>query len=247
MVDNFVYLAYAEYLVIIAMFGYAGFWALNIRRALAVGIYRSQASGTGLLAAAIAATIVTVAADVTGNQFVILPAPLALAISSFYFIDASTQALRRSDPLLRDTLRWSRSRRYLWVVVFVLAVASALGNLEFSTTSKYYTPEAFVLTQSLFLFVFGIGAIIIPLGAVRSKDLTLKRHYKWFGSFLVFLLLFTVVAGAAPPINFLSETGFGVFVLADFEAASILMFMGAYSLYRSARSLAPLNRLVLGT
>ena len=242
-VDSFAYVVYAEYFLIIASCGYAAFWAFNIRRALVVGVYRSHASGTGLIAAVLGATIVAVAANVTGDQLVFILFPLAVAITSFYFIDASTQAARRSDPLLRDTLRWSRTRKYIWALVLALAAVSGYGDFGFRTPSNYSSPELVVATQSVYFLVFGIGAVVIPLNATRSRDLTLRRHYKWFGIFLISLLLFTIAVAPTPTVNFLTETGFAWFVIADFEIGFFFMFVASYSLYRAAKSLVPLNRL----
>ena len=243
MVSSFAYVAYAEYALIIIIFGYAGYWAFNMMRALVVGLYRSQASGTGLIAVALGATVVTAAANVTGNQLVLLPFSLAVAVTSFYFIDASTLAARRSDPLLRDTLQWSRVRRYMWALVIFLASVSGLANFLLPAPIKYSSFEGILFTQSAYVLVFGIGAVVLPLSVLKSRDLTLRKHYRWFGMSLLFLLLFGIVVGPAPPENFLGGTEFTPFVIADFEAAFFCMFMAAYCLYRSARSLAPLNRM----
>lgn len=245
MVDNFAYVAYAEYFLIIFMFGYAAFWAFSIRRALSVGLYRGQASGTGLVAAIVAVVVTIVAGDVFGNQFVITLSTLVLIVVVFNFVDTSVAVARRSDPFLRDTLRWTRLRKYFWGLVLVLDAVSGLAGVVLPESALYGSLEGIVINSTVFVVTLAIGAIAVPLSALRSGDLTLRVHFRWFGAFLIFLLLFVVVVAPAPPINFLGVTGFSLFVVADFEAAFVFMFMAAYCLYRCARSLVPLNRLTV--
>jgi cell division protein FtsW (lipid II flippase) len=193
----------------------------------------------------VGATVAVAAANGTGDPVVILPFSLAVALAVFYFVDASTVAARRSDPLLRDTLRWSRVRKYLWALVVALAVVSLFANLAFSSSVKYSTFEGVLFSQSVYFVAIGLGVAALPLSALRSRDLTLRRHYRWFGMSLVFLLLFVIVVGPAPAPDFFGGTGFSSFVIADFEAAFVSMFLAAYCLYRSSRSLVPLNRMTL--
>jgi hypothetical protein len=245
MVDSFAFVAIVEFSLIVLMFGYAGFWAFNIRHSLAVGLYRSQATGVGLIATVVGATVAVAASNGTGNPVVITPFALTVALAVFYFVDASTVAARRSDPLLRDTLRWSRVRNYLWPLVVGLAVFSLFANLALPSSVKYYTFEGILFSQSVYVVAIGSGVAALPLSALRSRDLTLRRHYRWFGMSLAFLLLFAIVVGPAPPIDILGGTGYTSSVIADFEVAFVSMFTAAYCLYRSSRSLVPLNRMSL--
>ncbi len=228
-------------IVILLEYGYAAYWALNIRRALAVRLYRNQALGIALVALSWAsAFFIGIEVPVDGLFFV--PAFSALLIM-FYWIDASVLAARRSDPLLRDTLHWTQLRFLVWALnIGPLAIFSSVFLYLFLLNA----PLESVLDPSLAL-IGGIlvytpvlatsisGAIFLPISARKSKNMSLSKHLKWFGLFLlVFAFGFTVVAPFASNDPVLGPVGFGVALL-----------VGGYCLYRSARSLAPLNRLPL--
>jgi hypothetical protein len=232
--------AYAEYLLIIAIFAYASYWAYNIRHALVVRLYRNQASGAGLVGAVLALTVSIVAADVTGNQTIITPFALITILTTFYFIDSSVLAARRSDPLLRDTLGWTRLRLLLWPTLVVLAVVGGAANITIPNPSF----EETVFFSSPYFVALGAGLATLPAAALRSKDITLRGHFRWFGLFALFLLFFVIATIPTSSINF-STSGFTTAVIFDFEAAFVFMFVAGYCLYRSARSLAPMNKLSL--
>ena len=244
MVDSFVVVAYIEYSIIILIFGYAAYWALTIRHALVGALYRNQAFGTGLIAAIMTLTIFVVAADVTGVQSIITPFVLVLVLVIFYFIDSSILAARRSDPLLRETLRWTRSRYLLWVLVFFLVAASAAATELFSDTLQNNSFGFAILTGAPFFAVLGLGLVALPISATRSRDGTLRTHFGWFGLFVAFLLAFVITVAPAPSLNF-TTGNFTFFNIADFQVAFVCMIVAGYCLYRSARSLAPLNRISL--
>ncbi len=77
------------------------------------------------------------------------------------------------------------------------------------------------------------GATILSVVGLRSKkDPVLRKHLLWFGLFAAFLLTFPVVLSNlfADPLQTLLTQDLGV-------------VFGGYCLYKSARSLVPLNRL----
>lgn len=243
-VDNFVFVAYAEYFSIILVFGYAAYWAFTIRRALATRLYRNLAFGTGLVASVMVTAIGVVSADVTGVQSVITPFALLAVLTTFYFIDSSVLAARRSDPLLRDTLHWTKVRYPYWVLIIILALAAAAVSILFPA-ALHYNSLVFVLFSGIpYLAALGVGLVVLPLSAVRSRDGTLRTHFKWFGLYVVFFFAFVITVSPVPPINF-TQSGFTAFTIVDFQAAFASMLAAGYSLYQSAKSLAPLNRLVL--
>ena len=97
----------------IPIFSYAGFWAFSIRQALAVRLYRRQAFGVGFVVLAMFFTFAVfalvpgtanleVAAGLTNSAFYLL------FFVMFYWLDTSILATHRADPLLRDTLHWSK-------------------------------------------------------------------------------------------------------------------------------------------
>jgi hypothetical protein len=252
MVDSFVLVAFAEYSILLVTFGYTGFWAFNIRRALprlrAFKIYRSQASGTGLVAAVVLGDTIVATVDVTHSFYffynveILIPFYIATILILFNFIDTSTAAALRSDPLMRETLRWTKSRRYLWVIIVVLALTSIVSTSLLPVAIQNNTLVGFLLTTSVFFAAVGIGVVVLPLSALRSGDLNLRLHLKWFGAFLLSVLLFGVVAIFGSSVNFASGTGFTSIIVTTFEASFVTRFAAGYCLYRSTKSLVPLNK-----
>ena len=200
-------------------FLYPAYWALVIREALTLRLYRNQALGMGLLGAWVAIVFLRP-----------LEVILSLSVLLFYWIDASILAARRSDPLLRDTLRWSKLRWVFWILVVGLLVPEMVdivisGNFFGNTLTK----DIFgTLVKIPFGLIFVSGAPLLVLVSRRSGDITLKTHMKWFGYFVLAIL----AAGLSQNAGQLTVT-------------FVLFVAGAYFLYRSARSLAPLNRLKL--
>lgn len=86
-----------------------------------------------------------------------------------------------------------------------------------------------------------LGAIFLPLGALRSRDPTMRRHLGWFLLFVLLILvtsLLFLVLLIPVPGNLESL----VYVAVNYGAA-LTYSIGGYFLYRSARALAPLNRI----
>jgi hypothetical protein len=209
----------------VAFFGFAvaflypAYWALAVRRALGLRMYRNQALGLALLGIGFALAFVRP-----------LEVVLSYSVLLFYWIDASVLAARRTDPLLRDTLNWSKLRWIFWLVIVGLWVPEMVdlvvsGNFFGNNLTKDIFGTLVVVP---FALVFVSGAPLLVLASRRSGDNALKRHLKWFGYFVSAIL----VAGL------LQNAGL---VIATF----VLFVVGAYCLYRSARSLAPLNRIAL--
>src|SRR5579864_7773784 len=107
--------------LLILAFAYTSYWAFGIRHALAVERYKNQALGIGLIAIALGLIILNPGnpSTVPGVAFLqALPLTL-LEVFTFYWVDASVLASRRSDPLLRDTFRWRRLRFVLWAIIII--------------------------------------------------------------------------------------------------------------------------------
>src|SRR5579862_5646250 len=94
-------LSIAGLAIVSVIFAHSAFWALNIRRALAVPLYRNQALGLEfvILEAGFLSTFILFFGD---NQLFI-PIVWVVDFGVFYWINASMLAARRTDPLLRDT------------------------------------------------------------------------------------------------------------------------------------------------
>ena len=235
----------------VLIFPYAAYWALSIRHALAVPLYRRQAFGIAFIVLALWFTIAILT---------VVPStwPLAaytvitnytfyfLFVVLFYWIDASILASRRSDPLLRDTLYWSKIRIPFWIfniivwgiILSMIGYFSIVGDATFlnSVNSGSFPNTPFFqvinIIYNLPFLVLVCGIIYLPAIAIRSKyDKSLRRHFLWFTPTAAGLLLlfFGVFNSLSLPGHLLSGL---VFVLIG------------YTLYRSARSLAPINRLL---
>jgi hypothetical protein len=240
-------------LLTVPIYPYAAYWALSIRHALAVPLYRRQAFGIGFVVLALWATI---------GAFVVLPSnassPLVsfgqffafyfLFIVLFYWIDSSVLTSRRSDPLLRDTLYWSKIRIPLWIAIIITTLIpfSILGYIAITSDTTAFDQLgagtfggpvislALIVITNFAIVIPICGIIYLPVIAVRLKwDKSLRRHFVWFApaSAGLLLIFFGPLSGsnsfAGNVINGLT-----------------LGIMG-YSLYKSAKALVPLNRVSL--
>jgi hypothetical protein len=224
-----------------AIFLYAAYWALTIRRALAVRIYRNQALGVGLISLTwIIVFINYVVVSVLLGYVAYTVVDVLVWANFLYFIDASVLDGRQSDPLLRDTLHWRSIRRWVWGIFVASALVSIPATAyyvgvtggDFSTLSPLLTN--FLLTPYSWL-VGLIGLVALPITAARSKDPLLRRQLVWFSGF--------IVAVAAVGLgNIVSASEFAASSLPAFLLFGFLL-AGGYCLYKSAKSLVPLNRL----
>ena len=230
MLDDFAILFLALWFIVVAIFGYSAYWAFALRRVLMQHLYRRQASWVGWMAIyfVVISTFLTLALSFNVN---LLPINIlgGLLISSgfivlFFWIDSTIRVARRSDPLYRDSGRWSKLR-YLWGIA---TIGGAIGALVDSIFSGFTTVAPF---SGALLF----GAITLLLSAKRSGDPTLRMHLKWMGLCIFILWLGNQIIG--PLFNIITDA-----YLVE-TIALALVGLSAYSLYRSARSLAPIGRL----
>jgi hypothetical protein len=219
---------------------YAAYWAFEIRRALAVRLYRNQAFGIGLVAVSLAVIQPYYAGDSLGGwppetAFAII---LLFCLTIFYWTNASVLAARRLDPLLRDTFRWSRLRLVLLVPIIAASVYDS-ANIIYDIVKGYVVPSTatgfFIITFMLPIDIPVItAAVILPVVAHRSRDPVLRQQLLWFGLFAASMLVSVVVLSSlfSDPSEILVVQGIGEVV-------------AGYCLYKSARSLVPLNRISL--
>lgn len=222
---------------------YGAYWAFAIRRALGVGYYRSQAFWAGIICLYLTFSgsylyfIPTIPDNLIGNltingYYAILP------VIVFGWADSSVRVSRLSDPLLRDTLSWRRVRVVVWslavssvVAVFLILTASAFASVN---TSPFI---ANLVTFPQIVLNLSVGLAAIPallLSARRSGDAVFRRSLKWFGLFgVAYLLLFVWYIVSVFVVGFANYPTVGY----------IITGTQAYCLYRSAKSLAPLNRI----
>jgi len=228
---------------------YAGYWAFSIRHALAVPLYRRQALGIGFIVLAIWTSLAEFA-GVPRSLSLRIYAPLTtfsfyfLFFVIFYWIDASVLASRRSDPLLRDTLYWSKVRIPPWIANFVIwgiplliiGYASIFGDITLlNEMNTGIFPNSImgtllgVIYNVLPLLVPISGLIYLPAIAVRSKwDRSLRRHFVWFAPVVLFLFVFF--------LNFPDS-------LVGHLVPGLIIAVTGFTLYKSAKLLVPLNRI----
>ena len=245
--------ALATYAIII----YTSYRAFSVRRSLAVGLYRRQA----LWVAAIAILFFVVFG--IDDLFIFgLPynTDIDLLVSFlnngtilviFGWVDTSTLIARRSDPLLRNTIRWTGVRKPIWallVILDILVFGIAISSVASGGSLAGPPPRDELVGLTLFLTIpLLLDVVLLPLSAVRSRDPVLHRHLRWL-SFLV-LDVFGLAILFVPAL--LSNQGTGFLDLSKAivaQPASNLAFFclplaAAYLLLRSAGSLAPINRM----
>ncbi len=238
------------------LLAYPAYWALNIRHALAVRLYRRQALGIGLVSITygllfVLFTIVNVlppgSCSVPSSLFCaslgLVQPPLTdfVFLTTFYWVDSSVLAGRRSDPLLRDTFGWGKIRLIVWGGLLFSAVLLII----FSYSSGYQISPPILVLPVLLVVVFVplvSGSVLLPVVARRSGDSSLRKHLQSFALFLATLVVLTVL------FQFFSASApTGLALLGLSLVGDMILLVGAYFLYLSARSLAPLNRLSLSS
>jgi nitrogen fixation-related uncharacterized protein len=231
-------LATLSYIAMAAVGLYVVYWAFSIRRRLIGRIYRDHALWLGTLGLVVAIPAV----PFSTNNFLVNAFVAIYALSPwqalvvFAFIDSTVPVLRRSDPLLRNILMWRRSRIGLWCLLLSCYVLDT--GLSIYGTERSY---ADIITAVSIFLVLIIGAFALWTGVRRSRDPVLRESVKWLGVALLFLL-------ALAPIFVIENVilGFSVYYATYSYGVipwnTVLCLVG-YAFYRSARSLAPLNRL----
>lgn len=203
------------------IFLYPAYWAFSIRRAMAVRMYRNQALGIGLVSLGMLAAI----NENTGYAFAFT------LLLVFYWVDASFLSARRSDPLLRDSLHWSKLRFVFWALTLVAVLPAEIYGIVTGNLPGLGSDVLSGLFIAFFFLVPASGIALFAVASRRSGDHMLRRHLAWFGLFALMptgtILIAVALGGGAGLAYFF---GFG---------------LAGFFLYKSARSLVPLNRLSL--
>ena len=219
---------------------YTTFWALNVRKALAIRPYRHQALGIALIASTLALN--DIGSTVAG--YLIYHNPLnaigqgglgfffVFLVVLFYWIDSSAVAARRSDLLGRDILYWSKLRVVLWILVLPAPLLVIPVDIYSLFTVGGYLPGG-PPAWSLVILVPGIiippvsALVILPVILRRTTDPALRRHLKWFVLFVAVFLVLHQFFGNQP----------------DQTVALFYVYLGSivggYCLYKSVLSLTP--------
>jgi len=221
-------------LVVVAGFGYVTYAALAMRRTLGSGLYRRQALGVGLVAVGFTALYLF---NFDSDSFLDPVVFYATAFFLLYWVDSSILASRASDPVYRDTLGWSRLRLVYWVVS-VASVPIVFGLLAYYSSIGFQGLPGYVNVVLPILFALPIyaavvaGAVVMPIAARRSRDLTLRRSLEWL---VLFIAIQLVLQGIVVPLVS-SDPSDPKAIFVD----GVAMLLGAYPLLQSARRLVPI-------
>ena len=213
----------------LAVLAYTVYLSITVRRALSVEEYRKQAMGVSLIALAWMLLLLNYGVQAVTGSYALFSLGFGLVMMTlFYWIDSSVLAARRTDPLMRDTLRWTRLRYALWALTIASTVVAA-------SLAYYY--QATAGTEPLFMFngqygvgympswfVLAGGVIALPVSASRTKDRFLRRNIGWLGAFVVLVQ----IVGVEP--SYIANSQFGIFGV---------LLLASLCLYESATSLVP--------
>jgi hypothetical protein len=231
----------------IVQFGYAAYLAFRIRSALRVGLYRNQALGVVIFGTVVVVAVFFLFSSFLSLGYLGFAAQSFAFIALYYWIDTIGLAGRRSDPLLRDPLHLRKARFLFWAVIlggvilnFSYAAYSVLllGHFPGGNTTFTTFPEVLIIAFILAAFFAPplAGAILLPVVYRRSRDMFLRRHLRWLAVLSIWLFSFLVVATGPIGGRLGNEVSNAFFPDAGYVGVG-------YFLYRSARSLVPLNRL----
>ena len=226
-------LVIASYAAAAAIFAYAAYWAFDIRRALVGRIYRSQVLWLGVVSMVLFAAVVPTPTTNSVTIIILSNLPvIALALVLFAFVDSTVPVARRSDPLLRNILHWGRVRFAAWTALALVEIYGAYGEITSSNTGSTVVLGLLLLTV--------IGAPPMLIGARRSTSPNLRGTLKWFGLGLLATLGLPLVTIAEVLVGVPSTVGPLAYAQIPYNAVAMLF---GYAMYRSVRSLAPINRL----
>lgn len=216
---------------------YAVYWAFSIRRALAGPIYRNHALWLGAVCVLFALSVfLTYSTNaIISEAFNVFFAALVLVL--FAFIDSSVRLARRSDPLLRSVFRWEKLRIVLWIEIALFDVITV-----FFYGYAPANPVFILLFIVSFVMPFAAGGPALLIAARRSRDPVLRVSLRWLGIVLLMVvvgILESFVVSAAQ----LNISQFSQYYSYPAIPGGVISIVIAYAFYRSARSLAPINRL----
>ena len=219
--------------------GYAASWSLRLRRALRVSVYSRQALVVGLFAIygtflyTLFYVVYFLFPDLLNSSAGTLQEALYVLLWPILFawLDNSNRVGRRTDPLLRDSLRWSKVRLVLWPLLIL------------SLLSIYPLRTGVSETGLFSLVIIEVSVVPVLFAAKRSGDPYYRKSLEWFGFAVAVVVVEsigfnTLMLGLGTGIVY-SDSGFVWSIIANFAIVPALF----YGIYKCARSLVPLNRM----
>lgn len=227
----------------------AGYWGLTFTRKLVIREYRNQALGVSIVALyffVIGGAVRGLPVDANSGFFPILANALAEDFGYYalliYVIYAAVSVAKRSDPYESDTLHF-RSLRYVWAaaifVLIVLALVYDPISVIYTVTAPLTLP-ALLLAYSYEIVFVAYGGAVLFVSASKSRDKSVQRHVKWFGTYV---LLFVVIGsvGSLWRLTGGNASPYSVLIFPTFLVGQLLQ---AFSLYKSAKSLATTTKVL---
>lgn len=238
MPDLFDEISVATYIAGFLLYGYIAYSAFAIGRVLSDGVYRRQALGLGvvtilIILLSVLSTIFPPGQTSTAPFIAAFSLYYAVFVGTYYWIDASIHAARLTDPLLRDTLHWSKLRVGFWAYDIVAYFVFLIAGLVFNDT--YSNAPDIIVALIVFpavIMVFS-GAVVLPVASYRSRDRVLRTNLGWFGVYALIAL--------NAEFGVLGFVFTGPTDVANLEELVVLV-AGGYFLYRSVTALVPLYK-----
>ena len=217
--------------------GYVTYWALIVHRALGIKVYRNRALGIALISSILASTEIATTFDAYVNYKNAIAAVgnggfglfFVFLLLLFYCVDSSVLSARRTDPLSRDTLHWSKLRLFLWIptaIVSVIVIPIDIYSVVSSSNPTTAPPSLFALFFAAIFIPIISAVVLLPVAARRAGDSALRMHLKWFGLFAASYFVSNILSNTLDP-------SIGLFV------DHLGLVFGGYCLYRSVLSLVP--------
>jgi hypothetical protein len=237
--------------VAVALYLYGAYWAFAIGRVLTSShLYRRQAYWLGAVGTYFA--LIWVATPYT-DPFIRPSNALGFYAAIAFFlgfilifvrIDVGVRVARRSDPLARDTLHWSKVRLAIWTAITIDVVVLAIFFVRSPLGGEPITGLENLGFLGSILAILVVGAPAAIIGGLRARDVALRKSLGWFGLFSGCVLTFSeagYILFVLGVVNGFGSLGGLFLVTTAFQA--FLPLVAGYALYRSATSLVPMRGL----
>ncbi|MFI5420236.1 MAG: hypothetical protein ACHQ1H_04655, partial [Nitrososphaerales archaeon] len=160
--------------------------AVRIGKALVSPIFRKRAYWTAILMLSGAISSLTVFFPTTSVPIInfLLALPFfAVLFVILAFVDSTIAATKELDFFHRDTLRWSKFRILLYVIL-IAGIIIALPGVSFFSNSSFWQTVTTIGLLVCSTLVLGYSVATLIVSARRTFDKTMKRFVKLLGAAL---------------------------------------------------------------